>query len=116
MREQVTRECWLVDVEEMNRQHPETFYIRSEDERTTLQVGDFAKVVLGFERKPNGCTGERPWIWIHHVSSVGGRIRYTGTIANVLTELESLREGDRVVFGPEHVADVDRRLSGIPKA
>lgn len=88
----------LVDVEKRARAHPRTFDILSEDERASLQPGDFAKLI--FEEAGQG---ERMWV---EVAEVTGRGRYVGALANNPAILQSVGYGDTVKFTAKHVASV----------
>ena len=75
-----------------------TFAIPSREEREDLWPGDQAKVV--FEG-----IGERLWVRVMDV--LDGCV-YLGSI--VSSPLYSdCRMGERLVFGPEHVADISRK-------
>ena len=87
----------LADVEE-RAAGSKTFVIPSREEREDLWPGDLAKLILeGF--------GER--LWVRVVDVLDG-CTYVG--AMVSSPLGGdLRLGDRLVFGPEHVADISRK-------
>jgi hypothetical protein len=87
----------LADVEK-RAASSKTFVIPSREEREDLWPGDQAKVV--FEG-----IGERLWVRVMDV--LDGCV-YLGSI--VSSPLYSdCRMGERLVFGPEHVADISRK-------
>jgi len=88
----------LVDVEKRARENPKTFEILSEDERASLQPGDFAKLIF-----QEGSQGERMWVEIAQVTGPG---KYVGVLANHPAMLQSVDYGDRVNFTAKNVASV----------
>ena len=88
-------EITLVDAVEMNRKHPETFHIESEEARRSLQVGDWAR--LGFQCE--GLAGERMWVKITEVLGDG---KYVGTLDNDPVNLP-LKRGKKVSFEARHI-------------
>jgi hypothetical protein len=87
---------WLFDVVERHKAYPRTFLIPSPVERESLRPGDMAKLLFaGFER-----------MWVEVKICKDGR--YVGILANrpVMAWLSKVEQGDRIEFGPEHVADI----------
>ena len=68
-----------------------TFDIPSRDERTSLHFGDTVKLIFD--------EAERMWVDIIAKTSTG----YIGILANNPSEIKTIRWGDDVVFGPEHI-------------
>ena len=89
--------CRLADVEE-RAAGSKTFVIPSREEREYLWPGDLAKLV--FEG-----IGER--LWVRVVDVLDG-CTYVGVMVSSPLGGD-LRMGDRLVFGPEHVADISRK-------
>lgn len=87
----------LVDCEERNREHPDTFELP--DGRGSLRSGMFAKLIF---KDPEGdFDGERMWVAV-----TGERSGvYVGTLANdpVLVDLDY---GDEVEFDASHVCAI----------
>lgn len=96
----------LANVEERNRAHPDTFHIQSRSRREALMVGDSAKLI--FEEK--GVGTERMWLRILAPVSDG---RYYGELANQPVMISGILPGDRIEFGPEHVAETQKELLGL---
>lgn len=82
------------------------FEVPTYADRTTLRVGDLAKLVFEFDPLPNGCNGERMWVRIT-TASPGA---YTGQLVThpTLSAHHGLRYGAPLDFGPEHVAAIER--------
>ena len=82
-----------------------TFAIPSREEREDLWPGDQAKVILEE-------IGERLWV---RVADVLDGCVYVGAVASSPL-CGDCRMGDRLVFGPEHVADISRkRIPGFDR-
>lgn len=90
----------LADVEERAREAPNSFRIPSRQERETLQPGDAAKLIF-----TTAGDGERMWVLVK-LATDG---HYVGSLENRPVVIEGLAPGDAIGFGPEHVADLDRR-------
>lgn len=96
----------LANAEARAARDPETFSIPSTRERYSLSVGDDAKLIFEVLPDPlSGNTGERMWVRIESVETPG---RYVGKLMNHPVVVTSLSHGAKVVFGAEHVADIDR--------
>lgn len=92
---------WLDDAERLNEAHPESFFIPPRERRDSLVAGDSVKLV--FRLTPVTEVGaERMWVEV--VEAEGGR--YVGMLLNQPREIVGLEPGDRIEFGPEHVASV----------
>ena len=88
----------LADVEKRHAES-EAFEIPSREEREDLRPGDLAKLV--FEE-----IGERLWV---RVTNVMVYKTYVGTIES--SPLYSdIHRGDEVVFMPENIADVEKKI------
>ncbi len=88
----------LVNVEDMNKEHPDTFGIHSREDRDSLQPGDIAKLLFEYT---SGLPTERMWVQVKE--SKDGT--YLGELDNVPCN-DLLDFGDEVEFGPENVADI----------
>jgi len=100
----------LEDVEAAARANPRAFFIPSLEERSGQSVGD--EVRLHFLLTPRGPGlphAERMWVEI--VEKAGDPPRYVGLLENRPRAITSLAPGDRVSFGPEHIAQTIIRRS-----
>jgi hypothetical protein len=97
---------WELDnAEKLHARDPDTFHIPSRQEGRSLQVGARVKLVFLVRTGRKGrpiIQGERMWCTIREV--VGGR--YVGTLDSDPATSQALQAGDRIEFGPEHVASV----------
>ena len=94
----------LENVEAMAAAHPRTFFIPPADARRRLKPGDSVKLIFLLDiRAPDGTEAERMWVEV--LSEAGGR--YSGELLNEPAVIAGLNLGDRVDFGPEHVASID---------
>lgn len=97
---------WELDnAEEMHARYPERFHIPSREERASLQVGARVKLVFLLMTQRQGrpvVQGERMWCTVREAADG----RYVGTLDSDPATSQVLRPGDRVEFGPEHVASV----------
>ena len=93
----------LEDVEAAHARNPGTFQIPSLTERRGLQRGDTVKLVFLFrcddEDEPY-VQGERMHVTVRQKT---GR-HYSGVLEDVPASSPTLRAGDRIAFGPQHVA------------
>jgi len=93
----------LIDAEKRHQNSPDTFEIPSREERASLQVGDFARLI--FE------PGERIWVEVVKVGAEGvmqpGFAAYIGAIRNRPIAVP-LQYGDWIGFEAHHIIDVKR--------
>jgi hypothetical protein len=95
----------LESAEERHQAAPGSFDIPSRQERTRLGVGARAKLLFLFMNEEDGkpiIDCERMWVTIASVE--GGR--YTGTLESRPVTCAVIGPGQRVSFGPEHVASI----------
>jgi hypothetical protein len=89
--------------EEMNREHPRTFFIPSRDERDSLVAGQLVKLIFDAPGPgPDGPGAERMWVVVGGRSGAG----YFGQLDNQPTTIERLSAGDRIEFAAEHVVSI----------
>jgi uncharacterized protein YegJ (DUF2314 family) len=100
----------LGDAEERARAFP-TFKIPSAAERTTLRVGDYAKVIFAIPRHlvptrhaDAEWVAERMWV---QVSAVEGEY-YRGKLENEPVFIDSIALGDEIQFRANNIAAVER--------
>jgi hypothetical protein len=100
----------LVSAEGHAATFPETFLIPSRAERESLSPGDGAKLLFDIETKEHGRVTDRGvdrmWVIVKGKTAEG----YVGVLDSNPGTADNLKlhEGDVVVFGPEHVAGIDR--------
>lgn len=80
------------------RANPETFRLPADDEKAAITPGQFVKIIFSEE----GCNPERMWV---EVTAKDGDL-ITGVLSNVPYVLSSVKYGDEVEFGPEHVIQI----------
>ena len=97
----------LANVEERAQAAPDTFAIPPLAEREALRPGDLAKLVFLDDEPGRGPGGERMWVEIDDVT-IRMDIAYGGVLRNSPVVVAGLSFGDRVRFGPEHIADFER--------
>ena len=106
----ITRDGWALESAEARHEaHPETFRIPSALERSRLAIGDAAKLLFQIETREQGRVVDsgfdRMWVIVRaHVAS-----GYVGVLESDpgLAENLRLRPGQDILFGPEHICDVD---------
>jgi hypothetical protein len=100
----------LQDVEASHREAPRTFSIPRSDQRSGLKPGDVVKLIFKADRpSERGFTAERMWVQVLEAGSSG----YVGALDNQPSFLSNLEPGDRVPFGPQHVAALQSSTSGL---
>lgn len=93
----------LEDVEKLAKEHPETFFIPSKEERTSQKVGASVRLHFLLESPAEGDpTGERMWVTI--TQAQGFFSPYKGTLENSPAFIEDLKIGDEVTFKACHIA------------
>jgi hypothetical protein len=98
----------LVSAEERAATAPNTFLIPPRTMRESLSPGDGAKLLFDIETREGGRIIDRGvhrmWVVVKSRTAEG----YIGVLDNDPGAAENLtlREGDSVIFGPEHVADI----------
>lgn len=97
----------LVDCAAMAVKYSQSFEVPPPEHTVNLSAGAMVKLIFSSEKKTEGgCDGERMWVEVDGRSTIGGAVRYRGTLANHPAILTGLKFGDTVEFGPEHVADI----------
>jgi hypothetical protein len=84
---------------ELNRAHPDTFWIPSSEEKELLSPGVYVKLV--FEMRDG--FGERMWVQVTAV----GRRHAVGRLCNVPYGIPRLHPSALIRFRPEHVIGID---------
>ena len=111
----IEKDGWiLVSAEQRNAAAPTTFEIPSRAARESLQPGDSAKLLFDIETRSGDCVVDRGvdrmWVIVKRREREG----YVGVLDNDpgLAEGLLLRPGMEIVFGPEHVASIERPPAG----
>ena len=100
----------LENVVETHRAAPRTFSIPRADQRSALRVGDLVKLVFRADPpSPDGLTAERMWVEVREVLPHG----FVGALDNQPSFIRNLKPGDRIAFGPEHVAALHGSPTGL---
>ena len=90
----------IANAEDLNRENPRSFFIPSRGERESLQPGDYAKLLFEITERSAGLpSGERMWVGVTGRDEQG----YLGELANDPAAITTVKWGDTVRFGPEHV-------------
>lgn len=97
----------LVNAEKRADRYPDDFKIPDRLSRERLEPGYHVKLI--FE---NGRDGERMWVLVQGVEDKNHKTTYVGELRNEPVQLRDVKHGDRVVFGPEHVADIQVGTDG----
>lgn len=101
----------LENVEKVHRTYPRTYSIPRREQRYGLQVGDIVKLVFLLDRAQGGRPRtERMWVRVDEVAAAA----YSGILDNDPFHLTRLKAGDRVPFGPEHVAALYQPHKQLP--
>jgi hypothetical protein len=106
MSSEIASRGWeLASAEARNAAHPNTFHIPPREKRETLVPGDGAQLLFDIEIKEQGRIVDRGidrmWVIVKARTDNG----YVGVLDNDPGTGENLhlREGDVIIFGPEHV-------------
>lgn len=98
---------WLANVEDRAAESP-SFVIPTRALREQLRKDDLVKLVFECAMDDTGCAGERMWVIVTGITKRPEGPLYMGTLRNSPTILaDSLKFGASVVFGPEHVVDLE---------
>ncbi len=93
----------LDDAEEINREHPETFFLPEAKERKTLTIGDLVKLIFRIDLGES-VEVERMWV---RVTGIEGK-SYTGVLDNDAYCSQDVHAGMPVSFRPKHVIQIWR--------
>ncbi|GAA2685867.1 DUF2314 domain-containing protein [Nonomuraea recticatena] len=83
----------------LNREHPDSFWIPSEEEKQAIAPG--IRVKLMFRMKDGW--GERMWVEVDEIK----KRHVTGRLINQPIGIPRLTHGDKIRFKREHVIDID---------
>ena len=97
----------LVNAETRANNHPSSFLIPNRPRRERVVPGYHVKLI--FE---NGRDGERMWVLVTGMAKIDEAITFTGVLHNDPVQLEGVKYGDAVRFGPEHIADIQVGTDG----
>lgn len=92
-----TENYTLINGEQLNKEHPDTFLMPEREKRECIAIGVHCKIGFQF---PTGFT-ERMWVL------VTGRTddEYVGTLDNDPAVAKTIKHGDLVSFKAEHILD-----------
>jgi hypothetical protein len=91
---------------------PETFLIPGAGARRLVRPGQGVKLLFWIKSEDEQIPiCERMWVLVEEQLQDG---RYVGSLANVPETAGNLSKGTRLVFGSEHIADVDEGPIGAP--
>lgn len=95
----------LGDGDKKNREHPETFWVPSPQEKAQIEPGDLVKVMFEPRLFPPGADriGERMWVRVTKV----GRRRLEGWLDNDPICFPRLEWRDTIKFELKHVVDIE---------
>lgn len=88
--------------EEMNAQHPRSFFIPSAEERAGLVPGDIVKLLFLPDGDDAELGGERMWVEVTETTEVG----WIGRLDNDPVVIEGIRAGDPIAFAARHVISI----------
>lgn len=91
----------LVDAQKMNREHPDTFHIPTEEEINMLTVGSFVK--LGFEVNDDDATSERMWVEV----TARENDDFIGELNNDPATIRGLKYKDVITFKALNIMSVE---------
>ncbi len=92
---------WLIDALEHQKQHPTTFELPDEWNRSNIKVGEWAKLFFAFPTGPEH-SFERMWVKI----VVVGPNWYGGSLDNIPKTSGYVSLGDKFRFEPRHVISI----------
>jgi hypothetical protein len=106
----VGREGWTLEsAVRRSEANPNTFLIPSQHQRSTLKVGQGVKLIFWIQGDEDFPICERMWVLIEQRLPNGD---YVGRLDSVPETESHLHTGQRLVFGPEHVAEIFEGLTG----
>jgi hypothetical protein len=106
----IAEDGWtLVSAEVRHNEHPDSFRIPDRIERESLRTGDAAKLLFDIETREAGRAIDRgvDRLWVIVKRRAG--IHYVGVLDSDpgIAQGLTLRPGTEVLFGPEHIIDLD---------
>lgn len=97
----------LEDVAVAARLHPDTFFIPSLEERSSLHDGRLVRLHFVLKvRKPDDPRAERMWVEVIEKKETANSVTYRGVLTNQPAYIPQLNIGDIVEFGPENIAQL----------
>ena len=106
----------LVDGEQINAEHPDTFWIPSESDRRSIKPGHLVKLIFAAaDADDDDCDvgAERMWVSVTNIVD-DTFTTFTGTLANEPFELTNLKFGDQVIFQPRHIIAIQNESEFDP--
>lgn len=97
----------LLDGEEQNKLHPESFEIPTAEERLNVKPDTFVKLCFRIPNAKKGKpSGERMWVKVLNTTPLGGE--YEGALANNPFFVRGIKFGGRVQFSAKHILDIQQ--------
>jgi hypothetical protein len=112
----MTKHFKLIDGEQMNAEHPDTFRIPSEADRRSIKPGQLVKLMFAVPDPlavDDGFVAERMWVSVTNIVS-DTFTTFNGTLANEPVVLTKLNFGDQVLFQPRHIIDIQNESEFDP--
>ncbi len=91
----------LGDGDQRHRDHPDTFWVPSPQDKAAIEVGDIVK--LAFDQTWPGGYGERMWV---RITKVGPK-KLEGVLRNEPIFIPRLSWNDTIKFERKHIIDID---------
>jgi uncharacterized protein YegJ (DUF2314 family) len=91
--------------EELNREHPDTFWIPLRDERENLLPGELVKLIFRISLEEEQHV-ERMWVIVKERVANG----YIGVLDNDPYCTTELQSGEQIEFRPEHIIQIYEEL------
>ncbi|WP_271814644.1 DUF2185 domain-containing protein [Clostridium beijerinckii] len=93
----------LEDVESVNKENPNTFFISSLKERSSQKKGDLVRLHFLLTNPKDGePRAERMWVEILRKKMFSKK--YIGILTNIPVYIKDLNIGDEIEFEPKHIA------------
>ncbi len=83
--------------------NPNTFVVPSQSERSSIKVGPGVKLVFWIQGRKQFPICERMWVVVEEVIANG---EYVGRLESKPATKANLIPGQRLIFGPDHVAEI----------
>jgi hypothetical protein len=101
---ELDRDGWTLEsAVSRSEANPNTFLIPAPSERSSLKVGQGVKLVFWIQGDEDFPVCERMWVVVVERLQDGN---YVGQLESMPETEASLRLGQRMVFGPDHVAEI----------
>ena len=107
---ELDRDGWTLEsAVSRSEANPNTFLIPSPGERASIKVGQGAKLVFWIQGEEEFPICERMWVLVEERLQDGS---YVGRLESTPETDARLIPGQRLIFGPDHVAEIFDGLTG----